>query len=43
MQPEACMKAQAKFHEPSGSPWSHIEGSQNVTMMLAKAGSYAQA
>jgi hypothetical protein len=43
MQPEACMRAQAKLHEPSASPWGHIEGSQNVSVMLAEAGSYAQA
>jgi hypothetical protein len=43
MQPEACMRAQAKLHEPSARPWGHIEGSQNVSVMLAKAGPYAQA
>jgi hypothetical protein len=43
MQLEACMRAQAKLPEPSASPWAHIKESQNVTMMLAEAGSYAQA
>jgi hypothetical protein len=37
------MRAHAKLHEPLGSPRSHIERSQNETMMLAEAGSYAQA
>jgi hypothetical protein len=43
MQPEACMRARAKLHEPSASQWAHIEGSQNVSVMLAEASSYAQA
>jgi hypothetical protein len=43
MEPEACLRAQAKLIEPSASSWGHIEGSQNVSMMLSKAGSYAQA
>jgi hypothetical protein len=43
MEPEACLIAQAKLIEPSASSWGHIEGSQNVSMMLSKAGSYAQA
>jgi hypothetical protein len=41
MEPEACLGAQAKLIEPSASSWGHIEGSQNVSMMLSKAGSYA--
>jgi hypothetical protein len=41
MQPEACIRALAKLIEPSASRLSHIEGSQNVTMMLVDAGSYA--
>jgi hypothetical protein len=43
MQLGACMRAQANLHEPSSTPRGHIEGSQNVSMMLAEAGSYAQA
>jgi hypothetical protein len=43
MQPEACMRAQAKLHEPLASPLGHIEGSQNGSVMLAEAISYAQA
>jgi hypothetical protein len=43
MEPKACLRAQAKIIEPSASSWSHIEGSQNVSMMLSEAGSYAQA
>jgi hypothetical protein len=39
---EACLRAHAKLIEPSASSWGHIEGSQNVSMMLSKAGSYAQ-
>jgi hypothetical protein len=41
MEPEACLRAHAKLIEPSASSWGHIEGSQNVSMMLSKAGSYA--
>jgi hypothetical protein len=43
MEPEACLRAQANLIEPSASSWGHIEGSQNVSMMLSKVGSYAQA
>jgi hypothetical protein len=43
MQPEACMRVQAKLIKPLASSWGHIEGSQNVSMRLAEAGAYAQA